>query len=77
MSARIETPQEVLYVRHGGILQYVLRQILGEHSEHVPTPAREPHPLPPTPDHDGAVDEGSIESFPASHPASYTGSTKL
>ena len=35
VSARIETPQEVLYVRHGGILQYVLRQLLGERSEHV------------------------------------------
>ena len=29
VSARIETPQEVLYIRHGGILQYVLRQLLG------------------------------------------------
>jgi aconitate hydratase len=76
VSARIETPQEVLYVRHGGILQYVLRQLLGERSEHVPVPARKPHPLP-TADHDGAVDEGSIQSFPASDPASYTGSTKL
>jgi aconitate hydratase len=75
VSARIETPQEVLYVRHGGILQYVLRRILGERSEGVPAPARKPHPLP-TPDHDGAVDEGSIQSFPASDPASYTGSTK-
>ena len=25
---RIDTPQEVLYYRHGGILQYVLRQLL-------------------------------------------------
>ena len=25
---RIDTPQEVLYFRHGGILQYVLRQLL-------------------------------------------------
>jgi hypothetical protein len=40
VSARIETPQEVLYVRHGRILQYVLRQLLGARSEHVPTPAR-------------------------------------
>jgi aconitate hydratase len=30
VSARIETPQEVLYFRHGGILQYVLRQLLGD-----------------------------------------------
>jgi aconitate hydratase len=27
---RIDTPQEVLYYRHGGILQYVLRQLLGQ-----------------------------------------------
>jgi aconitate hydratase len=27
---RIDTPQEVLYYRHGGILQYVLRQLLGK-----------------------------------------------
>jgi aconitate hydratase len=26
---RIDTPQEALYYRHGGILQYVLRQLLG------------------------------------------------
>jgi aconitate hydratase len=26
---RIDTPQEVLYVRHGGILQYVLRKLAG------------------------------------------------
>jgi len=76
VSARIETPQEVLYVRHGGILQYVLRQLLGERSERVPAPARKPHPLPIA-DHDGAVDEGSIQSFPASDPVSYTGSTRL
>jgi aconitate hydratase len=25
---RLDTPQEVLYYRHGGILQYVLRQLL-------------------------------------------------
>ncbi len=25
---RIDTPQELEYVRHGGILQYVLRQLL-------------------------------------------------
>jgi aconitate hydratase len=26
---RLDTPQEVLYYRHGGILQYVLRQMIG------------------------------------------------
>ena len=27
-TVRIDTPQEWLYFRHGGILQYVLRQLL-------------------------------------------------
>jgi aconitate hydratase len=27
---RIDTPQEVLYYKHGGILQYVLRQLVGQ-----------------------------------------------
>ena len=27
---RIDTPQEVRYYQHGGILQYVLRQLLGQ-----------------------------------------------
>lgn len=27
---RIDTPQEVRYYRHGGILQYVLRQLLSQ-----------------------------------------------
>ena len=27
-TVRIDTPQEWLYYRHGGILQYVLRQLL-------------------------------------------------
>jgi len=26
--ARVDTPEEVSYYRHGGILQYVLRQML-------------------------------------------------
>src|SRR5262249_39926517 len=28
-TVRIDTPQEVQYYQHGGILQYVLRQLLG------------------------------------------------
>jgi aconitate hydratase len=28
---RIDTPQEILYYEHGGILQYVLRQLLASH----------------------------------------------
>jgi aconitate hydratase len=29
-SVRIDTPQEILYYQHGGILQYVLRQLAGK-----------------------------------------------
>ena len=29
VSVRIDTPQEILYYQHGGILQYVLRQLVG------------------------------------------------
>jgi hypothetical protein len=29
-TVRIDTPQEALYYQHGGILQYVLRQLLGQ-----------------------------------------------
>ena len=30
VSVRIDTPQEILYYQHGGILQYVLRQLAGK-----------------------------------------------
>jgi aconitate hydratase len=73
VSARIETPQEVLYIRHGGILQNVLRQLLGDPLEVSAPPVRKPHPLPAEGDQDSTVDEGSIQSFPASDPPSYTG----
>jgi aconitate hydratase len=29
-TVRIDTPQEILYYQHGGILQYVLRQLAGD-----------------------------------------------
>ena len=29
-AVRIDTPQEILYYQHGGILQYVLRQLAGK-----------------------------------------------
>jgi aconitate hydratase len=68
---RIDTPQEVLYYQHGGILQYVLRQLLwGRQKPRAISggPAAPPEPKPTTP---GKVDQGSIESFPASDPPSY------
>ncbi|HYJ80354.1 MAG TPA: aconitate hydratase AcnA [Longimicrobiaceae bacterium] len=69
---RIDTPQEVLYYRHGGILQYVLRQLLSGKERPEPVPggvaagatSREPRG-------NGKVTEGSLESFPASDPPAY------
>ena len=29
-TVRIDTPQEILYYQHGGILHYVLRQLAGK-----------------------------------------------
>jgi len=37
VTLRIDTPIEVEYYRHGGILLYVLRQILGFRLRHVVT----------------------------------------
>jgi aconitate hydratase len=67
---RIDTPQEVLYYQHGGILQYVLRQLLwGRQKARAigPGPATTPESRPNA----RRVDEGSKESFPASDPPAY------
>jgi aconitate hydratase len=62
---RIDTPQEVLYYRHGGILPYVLRQLLlgRERLEAAPALGTAPPPPEPVPT---KVEEGSVQSFPAS-----------
>ncbi|HMH56216.1 MAG TPA: hypothetical protein VK535_08110, partial [Gemmatimonadales bacterium] len=68
---RLDTPREREYFRHGGILQYVLRQLLSGRQKARAIgggPAAVPAPKPST---RGEVDEGSIESFPASDPPAY------
>src|SRR5690606_6947779 len=71
---RIDTPQEALYYRHGGILQYVLRQLLGS-ADDRPEPisggvaAGAERDVQAT--DRSKVTEGSKESFPASDPPTY------
>jgi aconitate hydratase len=73
--ARIDTPQEVLYYQHGGILQYVLRQLLGGRER----PDTVAGTLSATRHIGGvgarqrgvSVEEASVDSFPASDPPAY------
>jgi aconitate hydratase len=68
---RIDTPQEVLYYRHGGILQYVLRQLLHGREKADAISGGIAVGQPNRPVNDGKVTEGSVESFPASDPPAY------
>jgi aconitate hydratase len=72
-TVRIDTPQEVLYYRHGGILQYVLRQLIaGKAEEAQPVAGGVPSgAVKPGGAADHKVTEGSLESFPASDPPAY------
>ena len=65
VTIRIDTPQEILYYRHGGILPYVLRQLLlgREKLEALPQVATAPPPPAPVPT---KAEDGSGASFPAS-----------
>jgi aconitate hydratase len=75
---RIDTPQEVLYYRHGGILQYVLRQLVSGKEAPVAisggvaaAPVTADHTDAQKEEDDLKVTEGSMESFPASDPPAY------
>ncbi|HEU4697688.1 MAG TPA: aconitate hydratase AcnA [Gemmatimonadales bacterium] len=71
---RIDTPQEVLYYRHGGILRYVLRQLLlgREKPEAVSGGLASASTLVGEPSNaQRKATESSIESFPASDSPAY------
>jgi len=70
-SIRIDTPQEVLYFLNGGILPYVLRQLLSGRQKPRALAGAPETPEPPAQPTSAKVDQGSIESFPASDPPSY------
>ncbi|SOD03405.1 aconitate hydratase [bacterium JGI 053] len=70
---RIDTPQEVLYYRHGGILQYVLRHLLSgkEAPEALAGGITAGAVSRDAQRGDRAVTEDSVESFPASDAPTY------
>jgi aconitate hydratase len=72
--ARIDTPQEVQYYLHGGILPFVLRQLLDGKDKTKNLPgglAAIPQANPQLPPRDESVQENSEESFPASDSPTY------
>ncbi|MBE0599317.1 MAG: aconitate hydratase, partial [Desulfuromonadales bacterium] len=71
---RVDTQQEALYYRHGGILPFVLRQLLAGRQRPEAMAGAVAATSQPAPEHtpgDGEVEEGSKESFPASDPPAY------
>jgi aconitate hydratase len=69
---RIDTPMEAVYYRHGGILQYMLRQLLGVSDDVQPLAGGVSTGADaPTDSKRNKVTESSMESFPASDPPSY------
>ena len=69
---RIDTPQEVLYYLNGGILQFVLRQLLtGRQKAEAVAPAVSGAPVAHGEHDDAKVTESSDESFPASDAPAY------
>jgi aconitate hydratase len=71
---RIDTPKEVLYYLHGGILRYVLRQLLSGEDDRKRLPgglASSAQADPGRKPGDSDVEESSIESFPASDSPAY------
>jgi aconitate hydratase len=71
VTIRIDTPQEVLYYLNGGILPYVLRQLLSGRQKPRALKGAPAALEAPAPSSSAQVDEGSIESFPASDPPAY------
>ncbi len=71
---RVDTPQEALYYRHGGILQFVLRQLLLGDERPQAVAGAMAATAQPSPEHtpgEREVEEGSMDSFPASDPPAY------
>jgi len=70
---RIDTPQELRYFRNGGILHYVLRQLLGGKPQADTVALGEASTPQPAdgPPNDCVVEAASKGSFPASDPPAY------